>query len=224
MLVDFSRMVLYTHKRSMFWLFFKYILSRVCRLSWSPSPCSMKIPLNSSTSLWCICHYSLFFIVCKLAKGALSPVIQVINGDVEQYGPQYWTLKCATSDWSPVRFHASGYKPSIPAAQPVFSLLRCLPAQSVLHNVVYENLLGGSVESRAKFKVNNIYCFSMNAVECCVRETFKVLSREWLGLLEKSDEFWQIVINEVGTTKQIQDVDELVSYTLSTKHVISKIT
>lgn len=135
----------------------------------------VKVPLNGGTSLWCISQYSQFFIICKLAEGALSPIIQVINGDVKQCGPQYRPLERTTSDWSPIRVHASCCKCLIPTAQPIFSPLCCLLTQSGLHQFVY-GMLWESVESLAKFKVN-IYCFPINAIECCERDIFKVLSR-----------------------------------------------
>lgn len=82
--------------------------------------------------------------------------------------------------------------------------------------------MGDSVESLTKFKVN-IYYFPINAIDCCARDIFKVLSRVWLELLEKINEFWQTVIKKVCTTKQIEDLDELVSYALSIKHFIREI-
>jgi len=94
-----------------------------------------------------------------------------------------------TSDWSPVRFHASGCEPLIPATRPTFSPLCCLLAQSILHGIVYENVIGDGVESLAKLKLNNIYCIPVDATECCARDIFKILSRVWLELLEKSNEF-----------------------------------
>nr|XP_010299598.1 PREDICTED: jouberin [Balearica regulorum gibbericeps] len=42
------------------------------------------------------------------------------------------------------------------SAQPIFGLLRCPLAQSIFHQFDCENVVGDSVESLAKFKVNNI--------------------------------------------------------------------
>jgi len=43
----------------------------------------IKAPVNGSRCSWCISCSSQFRILCKLAEGALRPITQVINKDVE---------------------------------------------------------------------------------------------------------------------------------------------
>lgn len=48
----------------------------------------VKVPMNSSTTLWLISRSFWSCIVIKLAEGALCPVIQVIRENVKLYGSQ----------------------------------------------------------------------------------------------------------------------------------------
>lgn len=59
------------------------------------------------------------------------------------------SLRSRSTDWPPVRLYATEHNPMQTAVQPV-------PPQCPL---VYENIIGDSVESLAKFKINNIHCF-----------------------------------------------------------------
>ena len=43
----------------------------------------VKVPLDSSMTLWLISHSSPFCVICKLAQGALCPIVQVINEEVK---------------------------------------------------------------------------------------------------------------------------------------------
>ena len=43
----------------------------------------VEVPLNGSMILWWISCSSQVCIVCKLAKGALCPIVQIINQDVK---------------------------------------------------------------------------------------------------------------------------------------------
>ncbi|GAB0180351.1 mitochondrial enolase superfamily member 1 [Grus japonensis] len=45
----------------------------------------IKVPLDNNMTLWCISHSPESGVICKLAEGTLCPIIQIINGDVEQY-------------------------------------------------------------------------------------------------------------------------------------------
>ena len=53
----------------------------------SPILQPVEVPLNGSTTIWCISHPSQFCIICELAEGALCPIVHIINEDVEQYCP-----------------------------------------------------------------------------------------------------------------------------------------
>ena len=52
----------------------------------------VQVPLNGSTTLWCIGPSSQFGVICKLAEGALCPIIQIINEIVQQDQSQYRPL------------------------------------------------------------------------------------------------------------------------------------
>lgn len=84
-------------------------------------------------------------------------------------GLQYWPLECTTGLKSPVRFHVHGYKPLISTARPTSSLFYTVHTWAV--RLFCESVMGDSVESLAKFKVNNIYCFPVDAVQCCARDS-----------------------------------------------------
>lgn len=60
-----------------------------------------KVLLNDSASICNINYSSQFYVYCKLAKSALSPIIQVSNEEVKQYWTEYWPLGHTTSDWPP---------------------------------------------------------------------------------------------------------------------------
>lgn len=92
-------------------------------------------------------------------------------------GPQYRPVECTTGLKSPVRFHVSGYKPLNSPAQPASSLLHCF-IQCTLELFVCGNVVGDSVESLAKFKVNNFYCFPIDSMQLC--------ARAWLELCKKN--------------------------------------
>lgn len=66
----------------------------------------VKIPLNSSTTLWYINYFS-FCVVCELAEGTLCLTLQVIDGGVEQYWLSYWHLGCVFDDWPTAGLGAS---------------------------------------------------------------------------------------------------------------------
>jgi len=43
--------------------------------SWGPELQSVEVPLDGSTTPWSVSHSSQFYMVCKLAQGALCPII-----------------------------------------------------------------------------------------------------------------------------------------------------
>lgn len=83
------------------------------------------LPLNDSTPIWCIIHFSQFYIISKIAEGAPCPNAQGINENVTQYWPQYWSLGCTANDWSLTGLCASDDKPLNPTTQPVLSPSKC---------------------------------------------------------------------------------------------------
>lgn len=56
----------------------------------------VKVPLNSSTALWCINRSSKFYTIFKPAEGALFPLTQVSNEEVKQYWPLHQPLGYTT--------------------------------------------------------------------------------------------------------------------------------
>ncbi|KAK4832384.1 hypothetical protein QYF61_022239 [Mycteria americana] len=51
-----------------------------------------EVPLDGSTTSWCINHSSQFCIISKLAEGVFCSIIQIINEAVRQYWSQYQPL------------------------------------------------------------------------------------------------------------------------------------
>lgn len=69
---------------------------------------TVKVPLNDSTTIWCITHSSKFCFVCKLAEVALCPIVQVITEDVKQCWTQYQHLGHTVRDRQTAEFLAEG--------------------------------------------------------------------------------------------------------------------
>lgn len=46
---------------------------------------TFRVHLNGNAAFWCISHSSQFCIGCKLAEGALWPIIHAITEGVKQY-------------------------------------------------------------------------------------------------------------------------------------------
>lgn len=88
----------------------------------------VKVPLKDSITIWCInCSFILY--VCRLAEGACSSIIQVINKAVKEYWPQYKGLRCPTnSECSPAGLYASDHN----ILMAVVQLLFCLPCSIFL--------------------------------------------------------------------------------------------
>lgn len=54
--------------------------------------------------LWFASYCSQFWVIHEFTKGALYPIIQVINEDVKQHWSQYWLLAYFLRNWSPLDF------------------------------------------------------------------------------------------------------------------------
>lgn len=72
------------------------------------------IPLNVSISMLFTNHSPQFFIIYKLAEGALCPVVQVITEHNEMYWPQYQPLEYPTSAWASSGLHDPDHNPLSP--------------------------------------------------------------------------------------------------------------
>lgn len=79
-----------------------------------------KVPLDSSTTLWCIIH---FFLFCplQLAEGMLCPKIQVIKKMNEQDRNQVCSLGYITNYLPPGRLCATNHSIMSLAVQPVLN-------------------------------------------------------------------------------------------------------
>lgn len=69
---------------------------------------------------WQIDTSSQFGVICELTESMLNPLTQIINKDIEQGWPQYWTLRRTTSDQSPAGFKSTHHHSLGLATQPVF--------------------------------------------------------------------------------------------------------
>ena len=70
-----------------------------------------EVPLDGSTTLWCISHFSQFCIISELAEGMLCPIIQIVNEDVKQCWCRYWLWGYTTNNWPPAGLCATGHHP-----------------------------------------------------------------------------------------------------------------
>lgn len=93
---------------------------------------SVKIHLDGSMNLWCTSHLSQFCIICEFAEGAFSPIILVINEDVEHYWPLYQCLGHTTTDWSLAGFCATDHSPLGLSTQAVSQPPHCPLCQQCL--------------------------------------------------------------------------------------------
>lgn len=83
-------------------------LVELCDVCVRPFLQPVEVPLDDHMTLWCIGYSSQFIVICKLAESGLSPTIQIVNEDVEQFWSQYSLLEYTVSDWSPGGYHATG--------------------------------------------------------------------------------------------------------------------
>ncbi|KAK4826200.1 hypothetical protein QYF61_006144 [Mycteria americana] len=58
---------------------FALLLAELCEIPLSPFLKAVKVPLNGSTTLWCISRFLQVCIICKLNKDALCPITQMLN-------------------------------------------------------------------------------------------------------------------------------------------------
>lgn len=72
------------------------------------------MPLNVSISMLFTNHSPQFFIIYKLAEGALCPVVPVITEHNEMYWPQYQPLEYPTSAWASSGLHDPDHNPLSP--------------------------------------------------------------------------------------------------------------
>ena len=81
-------------------------------------------------------------VICKHTGGALNCLIQIINKDVKEDGPQHQPLGNTTGDWSPAGFHSIHHYSLGPATQPVFNPAKRVPVQAMGCQLLQENTVG----------------------------------------------------------------------------------
>ena len=96
-------------------------------------------------TLWHISHSSQSGVICKLAESTLCLIIQLINEDAKQVWTPYWPPPSA-SHWPPTRLCAADHHPLGLAIQPAFHPPHHLLIQPVHQQLVYGDLMGGSVK------------------------------------------------------------------------------
>ncbi|KAK4827152.1 hypothetical protein QYF61_015106, partial [Mycteria americana] len=108
-------------------------------------------------TLWCISHPFQFWVICKLAEGALCPIIQIINEDDEQDWTQYRPLRYTTSHWPLTGLCATDHHSLGLAVQTVFHLPHHLLIQPIFRQLLCEDLIGDSVKRLTAVKVGNCH-------------------------------------------------------------------
>lgn len=116
----------------------------------------IEIPVDGSTTLWCISHSPQFCGICTVVEATLCPIIDIINEDAGTgLSTDPWST--TTSYWSPNRPFSTHQHPLSSAIQTIFSPPHCLLIQHILHELLHEVLMRGSVENLTEAKVDNIH-------------------------------------------------------------------
>uniref|UniRef100_A0A8C3KC32 CNH domain-containing protein n=1 Tax=Calidris pygmaea TaxID=425635 RepID=A0A8C3KC32_9CHAR len=86
-----------------------------------PSIQPVQIPLQGLSTLQQVDTPTKLGVVCELTEGALDPLIQIIDKDVNENWPQYRALGDTTRDQPPTGFNSIHHHSLGPAIQPVFN-------------------------------------------------------------------------------------------------------
>lgn len=125
----------------------------------------LEVPLNGSTSVWCISRSSQFHIIFIFAEGAFCPIIQVINEDAKQYladpSINLWGAPLVTglpsgfrgTDHNPVRLRVLS-----PTPWPLSSLYFISVS---VQNAMSASVVSLSFISRSEFPVSSRLAFSL---------------------------------------------------------------
>ncbi|KAK4828028.1 hypothetical protein QYF61_022805 [Mycteria americana] len=89
-------------------------------------------------------------VVCKLTKGALDPLVQIIDEVFKQNWPQHRALGNTTCDRLPTGFNSIHHNSLGPAIQPVFYPAKNMPIQAMSSQFLQENAVGDSVKGFTK--------------------------------------------------------------------------
>ncbi|PKU47931.1 hypothetical protein llap_1781 [Limosa lapponica baueri] len=93
----------------------------------SPSIQPVQIPLQGLSTLQQVDTPTQLGVICKFAEGALDPLVQIIDKDVEENLPQYQALGDITRDRPPTGFNSIHHHSLGPALQPVFNPVESIP-------------------------------------------------------------------------------------------------
>lgn len=110
----------------------QYTCLSISPAGWDPSEKQhIRLVYQSLLPVW---------IICRLAEGALSPIIHVINEDIKLFWTQFQPLRDPTIAWSPARFQPGSFQSTSLSAYPVSTSSVCL-CVSMLREMVLKALL-----------------------------------------------------------------------------------
>ncbi|KAK4810004.1 hypothetical protein QYF61_004911 [Mycteria americana] len=78
-------------------------------------------------------------VTCKLTEGALDPLVQTIDEDIEQDWPQHRALGNTACDRPPTGANSIHHHSLGPAIQPVFCPVKRTPVQATSSQFLQEN-------------------------------------------------------------------------------------
>ncbi|KAK4827144.1 hypothetical protein QYF61_014738 [Mycteria americana] len=120
-----------------------------------------EVPLQSLPPLKQINTPAQLGVVCKLTEGALDPLVQIIDKDIKQNWPQYWSLGNTACDWPTTGFNSIHHHSLGPAIQPVLYPAKSTPGQAMSRQFLQENAVGSRVKGFTAVKRDNIHSLSL---------------------------------------------------------------
>ncbi|KAK4831590.1 hypothetical protein QYF61_018350 [Mycteria americana] len=124
----------------------------------SPFLQPVKVPLDASTTLWCISHSSQFCVISKLAEGTLCPSSRSLMKMLNRMRPNIdpWATPLVTGlqlDFMPLTTTLWAW----PFSQ--FSVHLTIASSSpYFHWLLYKDLMGDSVKGLTEVRVDNVHC------------------------------------------------------------------
>ncbi|PKU26936.1 hypothetical protein llap_22760 [Limosa lapponica baueri] len=117
-----------------------------------PSIQPIQIPLQSPSSLKQVDAPTRLGVTCKLTEGALNPLVQIVDEDVEENRPQYQALGNTTHDRPPAGFTSIHHCSLGLASSQFFTQRRALPskpwAASFSRRILWETMSKALLKSR----------------------------------------------------------------------------
>ncbi|KAK4831026.1 hypothetical protein QYF61_014914 [Mycteria americana] len=93
-------------------------------------------------------------VICKLAEGALDPLIQIIDKDIKQNCPQHRALENTPCDRPPTGVNSIHHHSLGPAIQTVFYPVKSTPVQAMSSQFLQENAVGNGVKGFTKSRLS----------------------------------------------------------------------